>query len=277
MGGGSVPPSGLMVEAIDEDGSTQGVPLSSIPLVPYSNETNYDSDLYAPIPAPPILTPDLGGEEPSVHNRKDGMLKGKRPTSLATPLRESQSEILAYAYGQIEKEKAFGLRRQTPTMKEVDFMEMYGGQVVGRMRPPIELSFSDLSLILKGSKRKILSNVTGALLPGRITAVMGPSGAGKTTFLNALAGKATHSQLTGEVLINGKPDSIQSYKSIIGFVPQDDIVHGNLTVEENLWFSASYRSAQLSMSKHISYNYLNIIWTKSFLDASISMNKAAVS
>ena len=83
--------------------------------------------------------------------------------------------------------------------------------------------------------------MTGRLSPGRITAVMGPSGAGKTTFLNALAGKATHSRTTGAVFINGRADSIQSFKSIIGFVPQDDIVHGNLTVEENLWFSANYR------------------------------------
>ena len=83
--------------------------------------------------------------------------------------------------------------------------------------------------------------MTGKLSPGRVTAVMGPSGAGKTTFLNALAGKAYHSYTTGIVLINGKPDPIKCYKKVIGFVAQDDIVHGNLTVEENLWFSARYR------------------------------------
>ncbi|KAM0013427.1 putative ABC-type sulfate transporter [Helianthus debilis subsp. tardiflorus] len=70
---------------------------------------------------------------------------------------------------------------------------------------------------------------------------MGPSGAGKTTFLSALAGKSHGCKITGSILINGKPDSIHSYKKIIGFVPQDDIVHGNLTVEENLWFSAKCR------------------------------------
>ncbi|MFS7957669.1 putative ABC-type sulfate transporter [Helianthus anomalus] len=79
------------------------------------------------------------------------------------------------------------------------------------------------------------------MMPGRITAVMGPSGAGKTTFLSALAGKAHRCKITGSILINGKPGSIHSYKRIIGFVPQDDIVHGKLTVEENLWFSANYR------------------------------------
>ncbi|KAJ0914594.1 putative ABC-type sulfate transporter [Helianthus annuus] len=66
---------------------------------------------------------------------------------------------------------------------------------------------------------------------------MGPSGA----FLSALAVKAHGFKITGSILINGKPDPVHSYKKIIGFVPQDDIVHGNLTVEENLWFSAKCR------------------------------------
>lgn len=71
--------------------------------------------------------------------------------------------------------------------------------------------------------------------------MQGPSGAGKSMFLTAVAGKETYCNMTGEVLINGQAGNIQAYKRIIGFVPQDDIVHGNLTVEENLWFSANYR------------------------------------
>ncbi|KAI4383786.1 hypothetical protein MLD38_009586 [Melastoma candidum] len=56
-----------------------------------------------------------------------------------------------------------------------------------------------------------------------------------------ITGKATGCTVSGTILINGKDESIHSYKKIIGFVPQDDIVHGNLTVEENLWFSARCR------------------------------------
>lgn len=241
-------PLGLMSETISEDGSTNGapIPLSPIPLGPITDSSD-EGDLYAPMPAPPVLIPDfVVPDDGTLRTSKDGNPlrkskdgKGKKPTSL-TELRQSQSQIFAYAYGQIEKEKAFGSGNL-----DVEYGAEYGSQVMGTMRPPIELSFVDLSLFLKGSGKKILSNVTGKLSPGRVTAVMGPSGAGKTTFLNALAGKATHSRTTGAVFINGKSDSIQSYKSIIGFVPQDDIVHGNLTVEENLWFSASYRLACL--------------------------------
>jgi hypothetical protein len=232
-------PHGLMSETINEDGSTNGasIPLSPVPLGALT-ESSDDGDLYAPIPAPPVLIPDFIVPEDGTRKSKDGNPlrkskdgKGKN----VAELRQSQSQIFAYAYGQIEREKAFG------SGKDIEMGDEYGAPMVGKTRPPIELSFVDLSLFLKGTGKKILSNVTGKLSPGRVTAVMGPSGAGKTTFLNALAGKATHSRTTGAVFINGRSDSIQSFKSIIGFVPQDDIVHGNLTVEENLWFSASYR------------------------------------
>ncbi|KAH9542765.1 hypothetical protein CY35_13G024500 [Sphagnum magellanicum] len=225
---------GIAINIINENGSMTGFPLN-VPLVPYLGDSSDALDLYAPMPIPPVEIPEA---DESVRKSKDWKSKGKQSPAHTNPTRDSQSEIFAYAYGQLEKERAFGLKQESPTLQETDG---YPGQVIGKMRPPIELTFVDLSLYLLGSGKKILSNVTGKFSPGRITAVMGPSGAGKTTFLNALAGKVSHSRLTGVVFINGKPGSIQSYKRIIGFVPQDDIVHGSLTVEENLWFSASYR------------------------------------
>ncbi|RWW72156.1 hypothetical protein BHE74_00020062 [Ensete ventricosum] len=116
-----------------------------------------------------------------------------------------------------------------------------------RTRPMIEVAFKDLTLTLKGSRKKLLRSITGKLMPGRVAAVMGPSGAGKTTFLSALAGKATGCAVSGHVLINGKAEPVRAYKKIIGFVPQDDIVHGNLTVEENIWFSARCSYALFKM------------------------------
>jgi ABC-type multidrug transport system ATPase subunit len=103
----------------------------------------------------------------------------------------------------------------------------------------LKVEFKDLTLTL--GKNKLLRSITGELQPGHVTAVMGPSGAGKTTFLHAIAGKVTGYKINGSICVNGKYDKIRSYKKIIGFVPQDDIVHGNLTVEENLWFSAKCR------------------------------------
>ncbi|XP_054789575.1 ABC transporter G family member 24-like isoform X2 [Prosopis cineraria] len=156
----------------------------------------------------------------------------------------TQTQVFKYAYAQLEKEKAQQQENKNLTFSGVIRMAINSEQ---RKRPLIEISFKDLTLTLKAQRKHILRCVTGKIKPGRITAVMGPSGAGKTTFLSALAGKAPGCTATGSIFINGKNESIRSYKKIIGFVPQDDIVHGNLTVEENLWFSAQCRlSSDLS-------------------------------
>ncbi|KAK9115607.1 hypothetical protein Sjap_014554 [Stephania japonica] len=169
-------------------------------------------------------------------NIKKHMPKGKQM--------HTQSQIFKYAYGQLEKEKAMQQQNKNLTFSGVISMAT---DVEIRTRPVIEVAFKDLTITLKGKNKHLLRCVTGKLMPGRVSAVMGPSGAGKTTFLSALLGRVTGCTLTGSILINGKNESIHSYKKIVGFVPQDDIVHGNLTVEENLWFSARCRlSADMS-------------------------------
>ncbi|WJZ93111.1 hypothetical protein VitviT2T_012073 [Vitis vinifera] len=161
---------------------------------------------------------------------KKNMPKGKQM--------HTRSQIFKYAYGQLEKEKAMQQQDKNLTFSGVISMAT-DGEI--RTRPVIEVAFKDLTLTLKGKNKHLLRCVTGKIMPGRVSAVMGPSGAGKTTFLSALVGKTTGCTRTGSILINGKDESIHSYKKIIGFVPQDDIVHGNLTVEENLRFSARCR------------------------------------
>ncbi|CAK8576199.1 unnamed protein product [Lathyrus sativus] len=161
----------------------------------------------------------------------------------------TQSQIFKYAYGQIEKEKALQEQNKNLTFSGVISM---ANDIDIRKRPTIEVAFKDLTLTLKGKNKHLLRCVTGKIYPGRVSAVMGPSGAGKTTFLSALTGKATGCHTTGQVLVNGQESPIRSFKRIIGFVPQDDIVHGNLTVEENLWFSARCRlSADLPKEEKV--------------------------
>jgi ABC-type multidrug transport system fused ATPase/permease subunit len=157
----------------------------------------------------------------------------KKPTGRQM---HTRSQIFKYAYGQIEKEKAMEQENHSMTFSGV--ISMAKEHDVSS-RPVIEIAFKDLTLTLKGSKKKLLRSVTGRLSPGRVAAVMGPSGA--TTFLSAIAGKAGGCEASGLVLINGRVEPIRGYKKIIGFVAQDDIVHGNLTVEENLWFNARCR------------------------------------
>ncbi|XP_073041301.1 ABC transporter G family member 28-like isoform X1 [Primulina eburnea] len=156
----------------------------------------------------------------------------------------TRSQIFNYAYTQLEKERA--QQQQSKNLNFSGLISLAANDEI-RKRPFIEIVFTDLTVTLKGKHKKLLKSVTGKISPGRVTATMGPSGAGKTTFLSALTGKAVGCNVTGLVLINEKAVSIHSYRKIVGFVPQDDIVHGNLTVEENLWFSARCRlSADLS-------------------------------
>ncbi|XP_042951942.1 ABC transporter G family member 24-like isoform X1 [Carya illinoinensis] len=152
--------------------------------------------------------------------------------------KQTHTQIFSYAYSQLEKEKAQQEDNEKLTFSGI--VKLATNAEI-RKRPLLEISFKNLTLTLKAKNKHLLRCVTGEIKPGRITAVMGPSGAGKTTFLSAVAGKAIGCKMTGLILINGKNESIHSYKKIVGFVPQDDVVHGNLTVEENLWFSAKCR------------------------------------
>lgn len=106
----------------------------------------------------------------------------------------------------------------------------------GMIDPRIRLDFEQLGLILPG-KGKVLNGVSGHFPPGKMNAVMGPSGSGKTTFLNVLGGKAA-GEVIGTVLVNGIPMPIGQTRQVTGFVPQDDIVHEDLTVRENLAYAA---------------------------------------
>lgn len=89
--------------------------------------------------------------------------------------------------------------------------------------------------------RNLLDHVSFKALPGDLIALMGPSGAGKTTLLLTLNGYMPPT--AGQVRINGE-DLYAIYDAMrgsIGYVPQDDIVHPELTVWEAVRFSAKFR------------------------------------
>ncbi|XP_068691282.1 broad substrate specificity ATP-binding cassette transporter ABCG2-like [Montipora foliosa] len=93
----------------------------------------------------------------------------------------------------------------------------------------------------KGIKkeRQIIKNLSGLVQPG-LNAILGPTGSGKTTLLDILAGRKDRKHLSGAVLVNGQKQP-ENFKCITGYVVQDDVVMGTLTVRENLHFSASLR------------------------------------
>lgn len=89
--------------------------------------------------------------------------------------------------------------------------------------------------------RAIVDRVSFKTLPGDCVALLGPSGAGKTSLLNLLAGHERPSR--GQVLFNGQDlnTMFEALRGAIGYVPQDDLIHPELTVEEAITFSARMR------------------------------------
>ncbi|MCX6607460.1 MAG: FHA domain-containing protein, partial [Acidobacteria bacterium] len=93
-----------------------------------------------------------------------------------------------------------------------------------------------------GQGHRLLNPVSMTLFPSEMTAVMGPAGAGKTTFLKVLNGYSAPSY--GRVLFNGADlyEHYDQFRLQLGYVPQDDIMHALLTVEEALYYTARLRT-----------------------------------
>ncbi len=94
----------------------------------------------------------------------------------------------------------------------------------------------------KGRKSFITSNhVTVNVKPGELIAIIGGSGAGKSTILNCMCGYLPPTG--GEVFINGVNlyQNFDSLKKLVGYVPQSDIVYDNLTLHDMLLYTAKLR------------------------------------
>ena len=89
--------------------------------------------------------------------------------------------------------------------------------------------------------RRILRDVDLAIYPGEMVAIVGPSGAGKTTLLHTLLGLTPPSD--GNVYYDSYPldENFDAFRRVLGYVPQDDIVHQDLTVEQCLGFAGRLR------------------------------------
>ena len=92
-----------------------------------------------------------------------------------------------------------------------------------------------------GQPKPILNDVTLSIQPGEFVAVVGGSGAGKSTLMKALNGQV-HAD-GGQVKINGDDfyTHFDQYRLMLGYVPQDDIVHRDLSVEAALRYAAQLR------------------------------------
>jgi len=132
---------------------------------------------------------------------------------------------------------------QTFSVQQLDDLKFRGIQ---KKLQTATLRFEDITCKVWNGKEHqvVLEGITGQFHAGHLSAIMGPSGTGKTTLIDVLTGKK-HSDskwtVEGKVYVNDREQEIKALKPVIGFVPQDDTVHELLTVRENISFSAEMR------------------------------------
>ena len=168
-----------------------------------------------------IITLERGVYYISDNNSTNGLMVNDRRLERKTPLRQ-MDKITVADTTMFFSDGALYLNRP---VGGVGVVAQHLGRVVG-----------------KGKKKKrIMNDVSLTIQPNEFVAIIGGSGAGKTTLLNCLSGMTGFTD--GDIFING--ESIRSagnaMRSIIGYVPQQDIVYDTLSLERMLYYSARLR------------------------------------
>jgi len=116
----------------------------------------------------------------------------------------------------------------------------HGASLVER-DPPGNTSLEVRNVAVDAGGRRLIEDVSLVVRAGELVAIMGPSGAGKSTLLGTLVGGQKPD--AGRVLVAGSDlyANVEQFRGQIGYVPQDDIMHAELTVWQALWFTARLR------------------------------------
>ncbi|XP_078148909.1 ABC transporter G family member 36-like [Carex rostrata] len=165
----------------------------------------------------------------------EGSSKGKRSSSLHRSSRHGNS-----------------IRNNSTSAKSE--REIIGSDKKGMVLPftPLSLTFDEIKYSvdmpqemkaqgMEEDRLVLLKNVSGSFRPGILTALMGVSGAGKTTLMDVLAGRKTGGYIEGSITISGYPKKQETFARISGYCEQFDIHSPHVTVYESLVFSAWLR------------------------------------
>ncbi|CAN1280718.1 Pleiotropic drug resistance protein 1 [Linum perenne] len=153
-----------------------------------------------------------------------------------------------------ESDEATGVVGSISEDDDDDDDEVSGSKKKGMVLPfdPHSITFDDIiysvdmpqemkSQGVDEDKLVLLKGVSGAFRPGVLTALMGISGAGKTTLMDVLAGRKTGGYIEGDITISGYPKKQETFARISGYCEQNDIHSPQVTVYESLVYSAWLR------------------------------------
>jgi ABC-type multidrug transport system ATPase subunit len=111
---------------------------------------------------------------------------------------------------------------------------------------PVSIAFKDLWYSVPDPSNPkesldLLKGISGFAVPGSLTALMGSSGAGKTTLMDVIAGRKTGGKITGKIFLNGYEADDLAIRRCTGYCEQMDIHSEAATIREALTFSAFLR------------------------------------
>jgi len=135
----------------------------------------------------------------------------------------------------------FLIWRQSSVLKSKAFSPLYYSTIMSMYEKDedwagIEMCGRDINFRFDQGGDNGMHNFSFTLRSGQLVAIMGGSGVGKSTLLSLLNGNLRPQ--SGSITINGHDITEPSAKALIGFVPQDDLLVEELTVYQNLWFTA---------------------------------------
>ena len=111
----------------------------------------------------------------------------------------------------------------------------------------VEIEWQNIKVTVPKSDKVILDNVSGRAMAGQFLAVMGSSGAGKTTFMNVLTHRNINGlEIAGKTTLNGVNVTVGNVDKLSGYIQQEDAFVGALTVREHLLFHARLRLSKKS-------------------------------
>jgi ABC-type multidrug transport system ATPase subunit len=113
---------------------------------------------------------------------------------------------------------------------------------------------------------ELLTGVNGAFRPGVLTALMGISGAGKTTLMDVLSGRKTTGCVQGQITISGYPKKQETFARISGYCEQTDIHSPHVTVYESLVYSAWLRLPPEVDTSTRKVKFVNFVFLFYFVD-----------
>ncbi|KAK8288789.1 hypothetical protein V6Z12_D07G147700 [Gossypium hirsutum] len=128
---------------------------------------------------------------------------------------------------------------------------------------PVTLSFDNVHYFVDTPKKfqvpnkklHLLQDISGAFRPGVLTALMGSSGAGKTTLMDVLSGRKTGGYIEGDIRVGGYPKVREAYARVFGYCEQTDVHSPQITVKESVMYSAWLR-LPAEIPKHIRLEFM---------------------